>query len=46
MNTVINFMLKKTFRMSKQKFAIILLCIMLIASISYIGVTKYKKVNR
>lgn len=36
-------MLKKMLRMSKQKFVIILLCIMLIASLSYIGVTKYKQ---
>ncbi len=43
MNTVINFMFKKIFRMGKQKFAIIILCIMLIASLSYIGVIKYEQ---
>lgn len=39
-------MLKKTFKVGKQKIAIIILCMMLIASLSYIGVAEYKQTQQ
>jgi len=36
-------MLKKILGMSKQKFAIIVLCLLLAASLSYIGAAEYKQ---
>jgi hypothetical protein len=42
-NFFINPMLKKIMGMSKQRFAIIVLCILLAASLSYIGATEYKQ---